>query len=127
MVSLKKLAGYATGSVRARRRLYSGSSSSVREVISTLGGSGRRAKSWGMAGSSAGSVTGVDTREPLAGVTARDERGLFFERGLEGACRKSSGMSFQFSMGCGTVEVVEVVEGARGGAEEDFGGGGGRF
>jgi hypothetical protein len=60
----------------------------------------------------------------VAGVAALDGRGLFFDRGLEGACRKSSGMSFQFSMAEG---VGVVVEGTRTGAEADLGGGGGRF
>ena len=60
----------------------------------------------------------------MAGVTARDGRGLFLDRGLEGAWRKSSGMSFQFSIAVG---VGVVLEGTRVGAETDFGGGGGRF
>ena len=60
----------------------------------------------------------------MAGVTARDARGLFFDLGCDRACRKSSGMSFQFSM----AEGVDVaVEGTRTGAEADFGGGGGRL
>jgi hypothetical protein len=69
-------------------------------------------------------VTGVGTCEAGAGVTVWDERGLLFDRGREGACRKSSGMSFQLSMARGT-EVAP--DGTRGGAVFDFGGGGGRF
>lgn len=59
-----------------------------------------------------------------AGVTFREERGLFFDLGLVGACRKPSGMSFQLSIAEGT---AVVVEGTRVGAEADLGGGGGRF
>ena len=59
----------------------------------------------------------------VTGVTARDDRGLFLDLGLEGACRKSSGMSFQFSIAEG---VGVVLGGTRVGAEADFGGGGGR-
>lgn len=75
-----------------------------------------------MASDSTGGRIGVGI--PETGVTARDERGLFFALGRDGACRKSSGMSFQFSMAAG---VGVVVGGARGGAEADFGGGGGRL
>jgi hypothetical protein len=57
-------------------------------------------------------------------VTAADERGLLLDFGRDGACRKSSGMSFQLSMDLGTGVVAASV---RGGAEDDFGGGGGRF
>jgi hypothetical protein len=69
-------------------------------------------------------LTGVGTREVAIGVAFLDERGLFFDLGLDGACRKSSGMSFQLSMACGT---GAVVEGTLEGAEADLGGGGGRF
>lgn len=123
MVSLKKLSGYAIGSVRAVRRLYAGKSSSVRDASSTLGGSGRRANSCAIEGVSVGRMTGVFTLEPLAGVTALDDRGLFLDLGREGAWRKSSGMSFQLSM----VATGVVVEGMRDGAEVAFGGGGGLF
>jgi hypothetical protein len=77
-----------------------------------------------MAGFGLERATGVGTLEVASGVTAADERGLFFDLGLDGACRKSSGISFQLSMDFGT-GVVE--EGTRVGAEVDFGGGGGRF
>lgn len=76
------------------------------------------------AGFELGRVTGVGTLEVARGVTALDERGLFFDLGREGACKKSSGMSFQLSMAFGTGVVVERT---RGGADVDFGGGGGRF
>jgi hypothetical protein len=66
---------------------------------------------------------GEGMRETV-GVTAREERGLFFDRGLDGAWRKSSGMSFQLSIAGG---VGVVVEATRVGADADFGGGGGRF
>lgn len=93
----------------------------MRGASSTLGGSGRSAKSSCSEGFCTGTVTGVGTREGM-GVTALEERGLFFDRGREGAWRKSSGMSFQLSMDCGAGVVVE-------GAcddEADLGGGGGR-
>ena len=68
-------------------------------------------------------------REALAGVWGAEGRGLFLERGRDGACRKSSGMSFQLSI----VRGLSVVGGAllpleamRGGADVDLGGGGGR-
>lgn len=96
----------------------------MRAVISTFEGSGRRANSCGIAGSGLGRATGVGTLDVASGVTAADERGLFFDFGLDGACRKSSGISFQLSVAFGT-GIVE--EGTRGGAEVDFGGGGGRF
>jgi hypothetical protein len=64
---------------------------------------------------------GVDTRDAVVGVPVRDGRGLFFDLGLDGACRKSSGISFQLSMdGTGV-----FADGPRAGAEADFGGGGG--
>lgn len=63
----------------------------------------------------------MGTLEGPAGVTAREERGLFLDLGLDGGWRKSSGISFQLSMAEGT--GVEA-EGTRGGAEVDFGGGG---
>lgn len=66
-------------------------------------------------------MVGLD-RSP--GVGAGDSLGLFFALGLDGAERKSSGMSFQFSVLGGT-GVLAV--GMRGDAETDFGGGGGRF
>jgi len=66
----------------------------------------------------------VGTLEVLAGVTVLEERGLFLDLGLDGAWRKSSGMSFQLSMAWGT---GVVAEGTREGAEADLGGGGGRF
>jgi hypothetical protein len=96
----------------------------VSGAISTLGGSGRRANSWDMAGFGLGRVTGVGTLEVARGVTALDDRGLFLNLGLDGACRKSSGMSFQLSIAFGTDVLAERT---RGGAEVDFGGGGGRF
>jgi hypothetical protein len=96
----------------------------VSAVISTLGGSGRRANSCGMAGLGLGRATGVGTLEVDRGVTAFDDRGLFLGLGLDGACRKSSGMSFQLSIAFGTGVVAERV---RGGADVDLGGGGGRF
>jgi hypothetical protein len=105
------------------RRLNAGSKSSVRGTSSTLGGKGRRAKSCGMAGCWVDRDTGEGLRE-MAGVTVREGRGLFLDRGLDGAWRKSSGMSFQFSMAEG---VGVVLEGTRVGADTDFGGGGGRF
>jgi hypothetical protein len=111
------------GSVRAFRRLNAGSSSSVSGASWTLGGKGRRANSCGMAGCCTGAGMGVTTRE-VTGVTARDDRGLFFDLGLEGACRKSSGISFQLSIADGTGVVVEEM---RFGAEADLRGGGGRF
>jgi hypothetical protein len=77
-----------------------------------------------MVGFCTGTVTGVDTLEVLEGVTVLDERGLFFDFGLDGAWRKSSGMSFQLSMAWGT---GVVAEGTREGAVADLGGGGGRF
>jgi hypothetical protein len=72
--------------------------------------------------------TGDVAREMLAGVWGAEGRGLFLDRGRDGACRKSSGMSFQLSI----VRGLRVVGGAlpfkamRGGAEIDLGGGGGR-
>lgn len=75
-----------------------------------------------MLGFCTGTVTGVGTREVL-GVTAREGRGLFFDLGRDGACRKSSGISFQLSKDRGT---GVVAEGTREGAEADLGGGGGR-
>jgi hypothetical protein len=71
---------------------------------------------------------GVVTRETLAGVWGAEGRGLFFERGRDGACRKSSGMSFQLSIvrGLRVVGVAVPFVAIRGGAEMDFGGGGGR-
>ena len=90
--------------------------------ISTFGGNGRRANSCVMAGCGLGSVTGVGTREVASGVTALDERGLFLDLGRDGACKKSSGMSFQLSMALGTGVLEDRT---RGGAEVDFGGGGG--
>jgi hypothetical protein len=104
------------------RRLNAGNKSSVRGTSWTLGGRGRRAKSCGMAGCWAEREMGEGMRE-MVGVTAREGRGLFFDRGLDGAWRKSSGMSFQFSIAEG---VGVVLEGTRVGAETDFGGGGGR-
>jgi hypothetical protein len=77
-----------------------------------------------MAGSGLGRATGVGTLEVARGVTAADERGLLLDLGRDGACRKSSGMSFQLSMDLGTGVVAASV---RGGADVDFGGGGGRF
>jgi hypothetical protein len=77
-----------------------------------------------MVGFWTGTVTGVDTLEVFDGVTVLDERGLFLDFGLDGAWRKSSGMSFQLSMACGT---GVVAEGTRDGAVTDLGGGGGRF
>jgi hypothetical protein len=75
-----------------------------------------------MVGFCTGTVTGVGTREVL-GVTALEERGLFFDLGLDGAWRKSSGMSFQLSMdGTGV-----VADGAVEDADVDLGGGGGRL
>lgn len=71
-----------------------------------------------------GSVTGEGILGVAAGVTFREERGLFFGLGLDGAWRKPSGMSFQFSMAEGT---AVVAEGTRVGADADFGGGGGRL
>ena len=73
-----------------------------------------------------GRETGVGTLGVGIGVTARDERGLFFDRGRDGACRKSSGMSFHCP-DVGATMGVEVPETARVGVETDFGGGGGRF
>lgn len=109
--------------MRVFRRLNAGSKSSVRGTSWTFGGRGRRSKSFGMAGCWVEREMGEGMRE-IAGVTVREGRGLFFDRGLEGAWRKSSGMSFQFSM----AEAVGVgLEGTRVGAETDFGGGGGRF
>lgn len=99
-------------------------SSSVSGANSTLAGRGRRANSCGMDGFSVEGMTGVGTLEGPAGVTAREERGLFFDLGLDGGCRKSSGISFQLSMAEGT---GVVTEGTREGAEVDFGGGGGRL
>jgi hypothetical protein len=98
--------------------------SSVRGASSTLEGSGRRGNSSGIVGFGNEGVTGVATVDELAGVPVLDGRGLFFERGLDGAWRKSSGMSFQLSMAGGT---FVVMEGTREGAVADFGGGGGRF
>jgi hypothetical protein len=69
-------------------------------------------------------VTGVGALEVASGVTAVEERGLFFGLGLEGACKKSSGISFQLSIALGTGVMVARP---RGGADVDFGGGGGRF
>jgi hypothetical protein len=89
-----------------------------------LEGSGRRANSGGMVGFGNDGVTGVAAVDELAGVPVLDGRGLFFERGRDGAWRKSSGMSFQLSMAGG---ARVVIEGTREGAEADFGGGGGRF
>jgi hypothetical protein len=66
----------------------------------------------------------VGTLDVASGVTAVDDRGLFLERGFDGACRKSSGISFQLSMAFG---VGVDADRTRGGAEVDFGGGGGRF
>lgn len=77
-----------------------------------------------MAGFELGSVTGVGTLEVAAGVAVAEERGLLLDLGREGACKKSSGISFQLSMACGTGVVAEST---RGGAEVDFGGGGGRL
>lgn len=77
-----------------------------------------------MAGCWTGSATGVGTLETLDGVTARDGRGLFLDFGLDGACKKSSGISFQLSMARGTGVVADVT---RVGAEADFGGGSGLF
>jgi hypothetical protein len=77
-----------------------------------------------MAGFGLGSVVGVGTLEVGAGVTVCDERGLLLDLGREGACRKSSGISFQLFIACGT---GVVVEGTREGAVFDLGGGGGRF
>ena len=111
------------GSVRVLRRLKAGRRSSVSGTSSMFGGRGRRANNCGIAGCWTGRVVGVGILE-VAGVPARDGRGLFFDRGREGACRKSSGMSFQFSMAEG---IGVVVEGTRTGAEADFGGGGGRL
>lgn len=81
------------------------------------------------------SPTGVGTLEMLAGVPVADGRGLFLDRGRDrdrddGADRKSSGMSFHWSVVFG---IGVVLDGARfigmrgGGAEMDLGGGGGRF
>ena len=112
------------GSVRAFKRLKAGISSSVSSTSSTLGGRGRRANSCGMDGFWTGRAVGVGTLEGPAGVTVREARGLFFDLGLDGACRKSSGMSFQLSIADGT--AVEA-EGTRAGAVADLGGGGGRF
>jgi hypothetical protein len=77
----------------------------VSAVISTLGGSGRRANSCGMAGLGLGRATGVGTLEVDRGVTAFDDRGLFLGLDLDGV----------------------VAERVRGGADVDLGGGGGRF
>lgn len=66
----------------------------------------------------------MGTLDVASGVTAAEDRGLFLDRGLDGACRKSSGISFQLSIALG---VGVDVDGTRGGAEVDFGGGGGRF
>jgi hypothetical protein len=70
----------------------------------------------------------VVARETLAGVWGAEGRGLFLERGRDGACRKSSGMSFQLSIvrGLRVVGVALPFEAIRGGAEVDLGGGGGR-
>lgn len=105
------------------RRLNAGMRSSVSGTSWTLGGRGRRAKSCGLGGCWTGRILGEGIVE-ATGVTARDERGLFFDLGREGACRKSSGISFQFSMAEG---VGVVVRGTPVGAEADFGGGGGRL
>lgn len=109
--------------MRLFRFLNAGIRFSVSGTNSTFDGRGRRAKSCSLAGCWRDGVLGVSIPEPT-GVTARDERGLFFDLGLDGACRKSSGMSFQLSMAEG---VGVVVGGTRGGAEVDFGGGGGRL
>ena len=66
----------------------------------------------------------MGTLEVPAGVTVLEERGLFLDLGLDGACRKSSGISFQLSMAWG---LGVVADGTREGAETDLGGGGGRF
>ena len=76
------------------------------------------------------SPVGVGTLEMLAGVPVAEGRGLFFDRGRdEGTDRKSSGMSFHCSVALGSGVVLEGARfmGMRGGAETDFGGGGGRF
>lgn len=122
IVSLKKVSGYATGRVRAIKRLKAGIRSSVSGTSWTLGGSGRRANSRGIEGAWI-ELMGEGILGVPAGVTAREGRGLFLDLGREGAWRKSSGMSFQLSMAEGT--GVEA-EGMRFGAEADFGGGGGR-
>lgn len=110
------------GSVKALSCLYAGRCVSVREAISTFGGRGRSANIWVMAGCSIVGGMGETTLD-TAGVVARDERGLFFDRGLDGAWRKSSGISFQFSIAEGT----GVVEAGVRVADADLGGGGGRF
>lgn len=72
------------GSVKALSCLYDGSSFSVSGTSSTFGGKGRKANSWGMEGCCVAGWTGVTTLDK-AGVVVRDERGLFFDLGLEGA------------------------------------------
>lgn len=104
--------------------MKAGRCSSVSGASSTFDGNGRRANSCGVGGLGFGSETGVGTLDVASGVTAADDRGLFLDRGLDGACRKSSGISFQLSIALG---VGVDVDGTRGGAEVDFGGGGGRF
>lgn len=81
-------------------------------------------------GASLGSPTGVGTLEMLAGVAVADGRGLFFDRGREdGADKKSSGISFHWSVVLGMGVLLDGMRfiGMRGGAEIDLGGGGGRF
>lgn len=80
-----------------------------------------------MAAGGTGRATGVGTLEVAIGVTARDERGLLFDLGLAGACKKSSGISFHCP-DAGAAVVVDVgAERTRTGAEADLGGGGGRL
>ena len=132
------------GYVSALRRLNSSRCSFVRDVSSTFDGNGRSEKRDGtgdievdiggvevaVGGVSPDSPTGVGTLEMLAGVPVAEGRGLFLDRGRdEGADKKSSGISVHCSvvLGMGVVLGGARFIDIRGGAEMDFGGGGGRF
>lgn len=139
------------GNVSAFRCLNASRCSFVRGVSSTFGGSGRNEKMDGtgdvevdiggveaavkgvsvaVGGVSLDDPSGVGTLEMLAGVAVAEGRGLFLDRGRDdGADKKSSGMSFHCSVVLGIGVVLEGARfiGIRGGAEVDFGGGGGRF
>lgn len=111
------------GRVRMLRFLNEGISSSVRGTSSTLLGSGRRAYNCDNGPCCGIGMVGDGTRGVAEGVTTREDRGLFLDLGLEGTCRKSSGMSFQLSI----VGTAVEDDGTRLGAEDDLGGGGGRL